>query len=55
MPRRKRKRNLLLSIALAPITIPAKMTNGILLAGGAILTGGLISAFTNPYKRNDMR
>jgi len=55
MPRRRRyKRNPLVSLALAPITIPMKITNGILLIGGAIMVGGLMAAFndSNKKKRN---
>ena len=52
MPRRRRyKRNPLVSLALAPITIPMKITNGILLAGGVIMVGGLMAAFSDTNKK----
>ena len=52
MPRSRRfKRNPLVSLAFAPITIPMKITNGILLAGGVIMVGGLMAAFSDPKKK----
>jgi len=52
MPRRRRyKRSPLVSLALAPITIPVKIANGILLAGGAIMVGGLLGAFSDSNKK----
>jgi len=53
MPRRRYKRNPLVSLALAPITIPMKITNGILLAGGAIMVGGLMAAFSDSGKKKN--
>jgi len=56
MPRRRRyKRNPLVSLALAPITIPMKITNGILLASGAIMVGGLMGAFSDSGKKKNRR
>ena len=52
MPRRRiYKKNPLVSLALAPITIPMKIANGILIVGGAIMLGGLAAAFSNPHKK----
>jgi len=59
MPRRRKvKKSLLSSVLLAPITIPAKMTTGILKVGlfSAIVIGGAIlpkenkSKYRNRYK-----
>jgi len=53
MPRRRYKRNPIVSLALAPITIPMKIANGILLVGGAIMVGGLMGAFSDSGKRKN--
>jgi len=55
MPRRRYKRNPIVSLALAPITIPIKIANGILLAGGAIMVGGLLGAFSGSSKKKNHR
>ncbi|MCL2821519.1 MAG: hypothetical protein FWD38_11970 [Oscillospiraceae bacterium] len=53
MPRRRYKRNPIVSLALAPISIPMKITNGILFAGGVIMIGGLLGAFSGSSKKKN--
>ena len=45
--RRRKKKNIIASIALAPITIPMKMANGILTVGAVVAAVGLGGIFAS--------